>query len=138
MGRVFFCPVSGKHIGNGGAVITPYFTKKRQWMFTYYAFGKNHTISLNTALGKKLKEEAKRRSNEYSNLKPMEALLKYAHAQDNESEFAITDEEWEHFIKEMKEKEKKEMEKEKEKLSSVRRSGRKTKLTINLVGNIQW
>jgi len=97
-----FCPKSGERIGNGGAVITPKFTQKGQWVFTYYAFGKDHTIPAGTALGKKLKGEAKKRSNEYSNLKPMEALLKYAHAQDNESGFAITDKEWEHFIKEMK------------------------------------
>jgi len=87
--------------GNGGGVITPNFTKKKNWVFTYWAFGKSHTIPLGTALGIRLKEEAERRREEYSDLDPLVALLEYAHAQDNESEFAITDEEWEHFIEEM-------------------------------------
>ena len=94
-----FCPVSGERIGNGGGVITPNCIKKKYWQFTYYAFGKDHTIPAGTALGKKLKGEAKKRSNEYSYLKPLEALLEYA--RNNESGFAITDKEWEHFIIEM-------------------------------------
>ena len=85
--------------GNGGGVITPNFTKKKNWVFTYWAFGKSHTIPLGTALGEKLKEEAERRRKEYSNLKPLEALLMYA--RNNESQFVITDKEWEHFIIEM-------------------------------------
>jgi len=111
-----FCPVSGERIGNGGGVITPNLINKKHWKFTYYAFGKNHTIPLGTALGKILKKEAEERRKKYQekypDSVPLDALLEYA--QNNEIEFAITDEDWGKFIeemKEMKEKKKKEMEK---------------------------
>jgi len=58
-----------------------------------------HTISSNTALGKKLKEEVETRVKGYSNLKPLKALLKYA--QDRKIEFAISVKDWDDFIKEM-------------------------------------
>ena len=86
--------------GSGGAVITPISINKQYWQFTYWAFGKDHTIPLGTALGKKLKAEAEKRREKYSDLDPLVALLEYAQ-KDNKMEFAITDEEWEHYIKEM-------------------------------------
>ena len=67
-------------------------------------------------MGKILKKEAEERRKKYQekypDSVPLKALLEYS--QDNEIEFAITDEDWGKFIeemKEMKEKKKKEMEK---------------------------
>ena len=110
--------------GNGGGVITPNSIKKKHWKFTYYAFGKEHPIPLGTVLGIRLKEEAERRRKEYPGLDPLVALLKYAHAQDNESVFAITDEDWGKFIEEMKVKE----EEMKKQMKERRVSGRRRKV----------
>ena len=71
-----------------------------------------------------LKREAEKRVKGYPNLDTMVALV-----QCPEDYKGVSEEAWTKYREEVKEK---------EKLSSVRRSGRKTKLTINLVGNIQW
>jgi len=112
--------------GSGGAVITPHCINKKHWQFKYYAFGKDHTIPAGTALGIRLKEEAERRREKYQeiypDLDPLEALLEYA--RNNESVFAITDGDWEHFIEEMKVKE----EEMKKQMNERRVSTRKRKV----------